>query len=95
MKSFSIYLLFCFFILNSCYRKIRIKPPKNLKHIKNIYSSWSRIGIHNKPVITWDYIYYNEGNVLKAFNYNKVVFSFPSVFYPYGDNSFLKPIDSL
>ena len=65
-----------------------------MKHIKNIYTSWSRIRDLNKPIITFDYIYYNEGNTLKAFNYNKIIFSFPSVFYPYGSNSYLKPIDS-
>ena len=93
-KIFNIYLLFCFYVLINSYREYQTKPPTNLKRIETIYSSWSSIGIHNKPIITWEYIYYNQGNTLKAFNYQKVFFSIPSVFYPYGQNSFLKPIDS-
>ena len=57
MKLLKIYILI-YFISFSSSRDYSTKPPKNLKHIKNIYSSWSNIESFNRPVITWDYIYY-------------------------------------
>ena len=92
MKLLKIYILIYFFSFSSS-RDYSTKPPKNLKHIKNIYSSWSNIESFNRPIITWDYIYYIQRGVLSAFNYNDIIFT-PNVFYPYGDNYYLKPIDS-
>ena len=71
MKLIKIYILIYFFSFSSS-GDYSTKPPKNLKHIKNIYSSWSNIESFNRPIITWDYIYYIQRGVLSAFNYNDI-----------------------
>jgi len=89
-----IFLLFYFTIaLVKCFREYQVRQPVNLRNIYEIYNSWFSIGL-NKPIMTWDHIFYIKGNVLNAFNFKKLVFSTANIYYPYGENSYLKPIDA-
>ena len=88
-----IFLYFYFSCLKViCYRKYRVKKPVNLKNIYKIYNSWFTIG-NNRPIMTWDHIFFIKNNVLNAFNYKNIIF-FASIYYPYGSGSYLKPIDA-
>ena len=94
MKNINIIFLYLYFSCLSvkCFREYRVKKPVNLKNIYKIYNSWFSIG-NNRPIMTWDHIFFIKDNVLNAFNYKKIIFS-ASIYYPYGSASYLKPIDS-
>ena len=96
MKSPKVYCILYFYLIIvnvQSYRKPRTEIPMNLKHIYVIYNSWFTIG-YDRPTISFEYVYFVQGNVLKAFNYKKLIFSAASIFYPFGDNYYIKPIDS-
>ena len=98
MNSSKFIFLFYFYLMVvkiQCLRSnFKTEIPENLKHIYVIYTSWFYIG-ENKPIITFeDLIYFNQGNTLKAFNYKDLFFSAASIFYPFGENYYIKPIDN-
>ena len=87
-----IFLFFCFSDITVICFQYRFKNPVNLKNIHILYSSSFSIGL-NRPIMTWDHIFFIKDNVLNAFNFKKI-FLFASIYYPYGDNSYLKPINA-
>ena len=100
MKTLTIYYLFYLYLtilkVNSIIYK-ETEPPMNLQNIYTIYTSWYTID-KMKPIITYEYIYFNIGNSLRAFNYEKLKFTnfyIASIFYPFGSsNYYIKPIDN-
>ena len=67
------------------------EPPENLENLVKIYTSSDSISLE-KPVITWNHNVFYIGGVLKAFDYENRGFFGPNIFYPYGDNSYIKPL---
>ena len=90
----NIIILFCLINLNICSNSYETAPPKNLKNIKNIYTSSFNINLL-KPVITHSNVYYIADRILQAFNYAKLdkKFKLPIAkpVKPYG-NSFINPL---
>lgn len=87
-------LFYLIILLHYSLNSNEIDPPKNLQKIKKICYPTFKISTIDKPFITYDNIFFIANNVLNAFNYNYLGFlNRPNIFYPYGDNSFIKPLN--
>jgi len=93
-KSIVLKLLCLVMLIDNCLNMYKTSPPKNLRNINKIYDSSFTIA-NDKPVITGNNVFFiGRGDVLQGFNYNKLsLFNSASIFYPYGENSFIKPLN--